>query len=260
MHIWAIANQKGGVGKTTTAAALGGLLASEGHATLLVDMDAHASLSGYFGIDAPPGGGSYALFADGAHRLRDEIQRTRFERLHLLPAAPALATIDRQFGARPGMGRVLAEALAEVAGLYEYVLIDGPPTLGVPMVNALAACTLALLPTQTEFLALRGLERMLQTLAMLERSRGAPIPRLILPTLFDARTHASVACLRTLSERHGPALARTTIPADTQLREASHAGVPAGAWPGARRGGDAYRALLGELRESEPVSAKVHRA
>ncbi|MCE5232931.1 MAG: ParA family protein [Mizugakiibacter sp.] len=251
MRVWAVANQKGGVGKTTTAVALGGLLAASGARTLLVDMDPHASLTSYFGFDPETlPGGVYDLFragADDAPAAAERILPTRFERLAVLPATPAMATLDRQLGARSGMGLVLAEALAALAGDYDRVLVDCPPMLGVLMVNALAACERLVIPTQTEFLALAGLERMLRSLGMIERARGRQVPRLIVPTLYDGRTHASTASLQALRERHAGELAQSVIPVDTQVREASVAGVPVGAWPAARRGAQAYRGLLDEL-------------
>jgi chromosome partitioning protein len=249
MRIWAIANQKGGVGKTTTTVALGSLLAESGQRVLLVDMDPHASLSGYVGAEASGAGSVYDLFgvATPAAAAGMLVQPTRFERLSVLPASPAMITLDRQLGARSGMGLVLSTSLGTLADDFDYVLIDCPPTLGVLMVNALAACQRMLIPTQTEALALAGLNRMLRSLSMIERSRGMPLRRRIVPTLYDARTHASRACLAEMRETHGDIVTRSVIPVDTQIREASAAGVPLAWWPAARRGGEAYRALLAEL-------------
>jgi chromosome partitioning protein len=254
MRTWAIANQKGGVGKTTTTAALGGLLAANGERVLLVDMDPQASLTGYFKVASEHGGG-YALFSDPpTASIESLLQPTGRERLSLLPAVPALATLDRQLGRRSGMGLVLRQALASVADAYDHVMIDCPPMLGVLMINALAACEHLVIPTQTEFLALRGLERMLESLGMIERSMRIQLPYTIVPTLFDMRTHASRDSLNTLRERHGSHVADSVIPTDTQVREASTAGVPASLWPQARRAAPAYHLLLDELLEQhEPA-------
>jgi len=253
MQVWAVANQKGGVGKTTTATALAGLLAEQSARTLMVDMDPHSSLTSYFGFDPDHvGAGVYEVFraavAEDQPPTPDAlIRKTAIEQLWLMPSSPALATLDRQLGTRAGMGLVLAEALKGLGGRFDRVVIDCPPMLGVLMINALVACDRLVIPTQTEFLALGGLERMLRSLAMIERSRRAPIPHLIVPTLFDSRTRASQSCLDMLHERYPGRLSRTVIPTDTQAREASRAGVPVGAWPAARRCGDAYRAVLEEL-------------
>lgn len=253
MRTWAIANQKGGVGKTTTTAALGGLLASQGMRVLLVDMDPQASLTGYFKIPVGTGGNAYTLFAgdNPPDILSELLHDTGRERLSLLPSLPALATLDRQLGRRNGMGLVLRQALASVTEDFDHVLIDCPPMLGVLMINALAACDRLLIPTQTEFLALRGLERMLDSLHMIERSLRIQLPFTIVPTLFDTRTHASRSSLDTLRERHGHLVADNVIPTDTQVREASAAGVPASLWPAARRAAPSYHLLLDELLAEE---------
>lgn len=245
MRVWTIANQKGGVGKTTTAAALGGLFAAAGERTLLVDMDPHASLSHYFRLDeATPG--LYQMFTDDTDVER-LAQTTAYPNLSILAACPALATLDRQYGNRNGTGRVLQKSLAVAGAAYDRVLLDCPPLLGLLMVNALAACERVLIPTQTEYLALRGLERMLQTLAMVGRSSGHAIEYHIIPTLYDSRTHASRNAIRQLRQDHGERVTRNEIPVDTQLREASHAGVPAAQWHASRRGAAAYQLLFDEL-------------
>ncbi len=256
LPVWAVANQKGGVGKTTTSIALAGLLAERGLRVLLVDLDPHASLSGYLGLEGA-GPGAHALFEQGPQAIHGALRATQVRGLDLLPAHAGLATLERQQATRPGLARALGQALALLQGRYQHVLVDCPPTLGVPLVSALGAADRLLLPTQTEFLALRGLERMLATVRMVERARGSALRWHILATLFDARTRAAQQSLAWLREQHGEHLLASVVPADTQVREASAAGVPPAAWPGARRAGAAYRAVLAELldepRELQPV-------
>lgn len=231
MKVWTIANQKGGVGKTTTTVALAGLLSQRGERVLLVDLDPHGSLSVYFGQDpdrADPS--AYTLFqrAEAGMRLPAAscLVHTDFPRLTLLPASSALISLDRQLGARGGMGLVLQAALQSWSQLFDYALIDCPPTLGILMVNAMAAADRIIAPVQTEFLALKGLERMHYTLAMVRRSRPIRADLVVVPTMFDRRTRASTDCLHELAQRYPESLWPRTIPVDTKVREASQEGVP----------------------------------
>ncbi|MBD3619637.1 MAG: ParA family protein [Chromatiales bacterium] len=252
MTTWAVANQKGGVGKTTTAVTLAGWLARMGHEVLLVDLDPHGSLTSYFGLDPETlERGVYTLFERSVAKEpldpQGVIHPTGFERLSVLPASTALATLDRQLGAQGGMGLVVARALREVAGHYQHVFIDCPPMMGVLMVNALAACEHLVVPVQTEFLALKGLERMVHSLEMIQRSRRMDLPYTIVPTMFDRRTRAAVDSLRQVRERYGARVWEAMIPVDTQFREASKAGVPLSLRAPGSRGARAYQALLESL-------------
>ena len=155
MISWAISNQKGGVGKTTTAVSLGGLLAQQGRRVLLVDLDPQGSMSSYFGLNPDVVEHSaYSLFQAQANAsplelLQPLLHPTRLEGITLMPASTAMATLDRQLGARDGMGLVINQALQRLQGRFDAVLMDCPPMLGVLMVNALAACQQLLIPVQT---------------------------------------------------------------------------------------------------------------
>ncbi|MDR9436645.1 MAG: ParA family protein [Thiohalophilus sp.] len=252
MKIWAVANQKGGVGKTTTAVTLAGHLVNQGERVLLVDMDPHGSLTAYFGNDPDTLEESlYLLFqGEGAESHVDPRQLlldTRFEGLRLLPASTALATLDRQLGSQEGKGLVMARSLARLEGEFDTVLIDCPPTLGILMVNAMAACEHLLLPVQTEFLALKGLERMMRTLQMILRARRGGLSHTIIPTMYDRRTRAAGESLQVLREKYGNEVWNSVIPVDTQFREASKQGIPLSIMRPAARGAQAYAALLHSL-------------
>ncbi len=250
MKVWTVSNQKGGVGKTTTAVSLGGLLAAQGERVLLLDLDPQGSLSAYFRLNPDDSQSSaYALFAasadaDDSLSVPALIRETGVANLSLIPASTAMATLDRQLGAQGGMGLVVRQALAGLEARFDYVLLDCPPMLGVLMVNALAACERLLIPVQTEFLALKGLERMLSTLHMIARSRGSVMPYSIIPTFFDRRTRAATEALRVLRDQYPEHLWQRVIPIDTQFREASREGQPINGFNPTARGAQAYASLL----------------
>ncbi|OFC68912.1 ParA family protein [Alteromonas confluentis] len=252
MKIWTIANQKGGVGKTTTTVTLGGILAQQGKRVLLIDTDPHASLSYYFGTDAEELSASvYDIFINhqeiSADRVLDSLCPTKLDSLFILPASMALATLDRQMGMQNGMGLILKKALQTVEKEFDYVLIDCPPVLGVLMVNALAACHKVVVPVQTEFLALKGLDRMVHTLEIMGRSLRKEFDTLIVPTMFDRRTNAAIQAHQKLQDDYGSKVWSDVIPVDTRFRDASQAQSPASVVYPRSRGVFAYTKLLDEL-------------
>ena len=252
MQTWAIANQKGGVGKTTTSLCLARGLAASGARVVLIDLDPHASLTRAFGIPTdPPPAGSHDLFAHhGSTELRALARGTEIDGLLLVAAQPALATLERRGATQPGLGLALQRALHAARGGFDYALLDCPPTLGLLMVNALAAADRLVVPTQTDPLALHGLTDMLRTADMVERSRRRPLPRHILPTLYDRRTRSGVNSLEHLHDRYEGLVWPRAVPMDTRLRDAAAltaAETPTG------RGVDAYRSALAWLLEAQPL-------
>lgn len=258
MKIWAVTNQKGGVGKTTTAVSLGGLLSSWGFKTLLVDLDPHGSLTSYFKMNPDEIQLSvYNLFHDTGQKKNNinpqpYIKKTRFDGLSVLPASTAIATLDRQVASLDGMGLVIANALKKIADDYDYVIIDSPPMLGILMINALAACHHIIIPTLSEHLALKGLERMLHTLQMVFKSRGKMPNYTIVPTMFDKRTKAAREGLVLLQQNYSQKLWNSVIPIDTKIRDASHQGVPAPIFEPHSKAVVAYAELLDLLLQEKP--------
>src|SRR5476651_1891667 len=252
MRVWAVANQKGGVGKTTSSIAFAGLLAEAGKRVVVVDLDPHVSMTSYFGYD--PDTLEHSTFDLFQHRgtvptgLPGQLLlSTSDERISLLPSSTALATLERLSPGQSGLGLVIAKSLAQLWQDFDYAVIDSPPLLGVLMVNALAASQQLVVPVQTEHLAVKGLERMVNTLAMINRSRKQALPYTIVPTLFDRRTQASMGTLRVLRDKFPETIWEGYIPVDTRLRDASRAGVTPSQFDGKSRGVLAYRALLKHL-------------
>ncbi|MFQ3250092.1 ParA family protein [Glaciecola sp.] len=252
MNIWTVANQKGGVGKTTTAVTLGGLLAQQGKRVLLVDTDPHASLSYYFGIDSETLDTSiYDVFVQPqkytGQTLLDALCLTKVKGLMVLPATMALATLDRKMGMESGKGLILKKALASIHRQFDYVVIDCPPILGVSMVNALACSNRIIVPVQTEHLALKGLDRMMRTLKIMRKTMPDNIPISIIATMFDRRVNATIQAYTTLTEDYPEHLWRGFIPIDTKFRDASLAQVPASIFAPKCRGVFAYQKFLKDI-------------
>ncbi|MGO1463635.1 MAG: ParA family protein [Oleiphilaceae bacterium] len=252
MRIWAVANQKGGVGKTTSVVALGGLLAERGKRVLVVDLDPHGSLTSWFGYD--PDTLAHSVFDLFQHQGQvpeglpaQLITETSCPGLSLLPASTALATLERRMVGVEGMGLIVSRALTQLWDDFDYVILDNTPSLGVLMVNALAAAQHLVIPVQTEFLAIKGLERMLHTLQMIMRSQKNPLPYTIVPTMFDRRTQASMKSLNLLRKTYQNDLWKFAVPVDTKFRDASQAGVIPSKLDAQTHGVRAYRHLLDEL-------------
>lgn len=262
MPVWTVANQKGGVGKTTTAVTLASMLAERGNDTLLIDLDPHASATAYLLRGKPaPGRGVISVFdaaADGrAIDLAAEAGASLQEGLYVLGASPALAAVERRLGGKEGMGRALGRAVEGSLRRFPAVVIDCPPTLGLLMVSALAVAEHVIVPVQSEPLALEGLRRMMSTLEMVGRTQGRHIPRTIVTTLYDQRTRAGRDALQSLRDSYADALWPGVVPVDTRLRDASREGLPAPVFcPGSRAVAayaELFSALDGHAARSSPA-------
>ncbi len=262
MITWAVCNQKGGVGKTTTAISIASLLAERGRKTLLIDLDPHASASVYLAGREEEGSAAgvmrwFLAELDGAAGTLDDAavcEDTVQPNLSIARATPALAALERRAAGREGFGRVLAAALARLGERFDAAIVDCPPTLGLLMINALAAADRVLIPVQTEHLALEGLKRMMRTLDMVERSQRRTIERIVIPTLYDRRTRASLLALEQLREEYASVLWPEPVPVDTRLRDAARAGLPAPLHGPAGRAVGVYRRLLDRLLGDDGVA------
>ena len=224
--ILALANQKGGVGKTTTAVNVAACIAEAGFATLLIDIDPQANATLGLGVAKDTEPNIYDVLS-GRCGLTDALSDTVIERLQLVPAHPDLAGANVELPREPGSETRLREALAGARDAFDYVLLDCPPSLGPLTVNALVAADRVIVPVQTEYFALEGLAGLLDTLALIQRELN---PRLtvagMLLTMHDGRTRLARDVEREVRE-HFPALVfDTVIPRNVRLGEAPSYGIP----------------------------------
>jgi chromosome partitioning protein len=243
----AVANQKGGVAKTTTVASLGSALAERGRKVLLVDLDPQSCLTFSLGLDPDAVELSVHDVLLGRVGASMAIQPTE-DGVDLLPATIELAGTEAQLLSRPGREYVLRSALEEVSAAYDVVLLDCSPSLGVLTLNALTAADELIIPLQCEMLSHRGVGQLLDTVADVQRILN---PRLrvlgVLPTMFDGRTNHARAVLADVSERYGLAVLEPAIPKSVRFAEAPAAGRSVLTTARRARGADAYRELAGTL-------------
>jgi chromosome partitioning protein len=246
-RVYALANQKGGVGKTTTAINLAACLAEAGQRALVVDLDPQANATSGLGMRAN-GTSSYDLL-DGAP-LGDIAKHTAFDNLDLVPSKPDLAGAVVELAAREDGEHYLAQALASGASQYDYVFVDCPPALGPLTVNALAAAHRVLVPVQAEYYALEGLTQLMQSIELVRRrlNPGLGIGGVLL-TMVDVRTRLAQDVEAEVRRHFGPLVFRTSVPRSVRLAEAPSHGLPAIAYDRRSAGADAYWKVAMELVE-----------
>jgi chromosome partitioning protein len=246
-RVYALANQKGGVGKTTTAINLAACLAEAGERALVVDLDPQANATSGLGMRAN-GTSSYDLL-DGAP-LADLAKHTAFANLDLVPSKPDLAGAVVELAAREDGERYLAQALASGTSQYDFVFVDCPPALGPLTVNALAAADRVLVPVQAEYYALEGLTQLMQSIDLVRRrlNPGLGIGGVLL-TMVDARTRLAQEVEAEVRKHFGPLVFRTSVPRSVRLAEAPSHGLPAIAYDRRSAGADAYWKVAMELVE-----------
>jgi chromosome partitioning protein len=260
--VYALVNQKGGVGKTTTTINLGAYLAEAGLRVLLVDIDPQSNATACLGVrQADITSGSYEALIESKSAAESILRNTQFK-LSLLPSTPSLAGAQVELVDQPGRERLLRRALAPVIDRYDYVLIDCPPSLGILTVNGLlAAQDGVIIPVQCEYLALEGLSQLIRTL---QRVRQGLFPELdmrgMLMTMFDTRTNLSQDVVDEVRTHFAGQVFETIIPRSVRLAEAPSHGMPISAYDPRSAGAVAYQALAAEILRSDGLEQHLPEA
>ncbi len=243
--IIAVANQKGGVGKTTTAVNLACCVAAKGKRVLLCDFDPQGNASSGVGVTAQEGKSIYDCIVGGVPASTCLVY-TKY--CSVLPADIRLAAAEVELADLPRRERRLKEALDSVAGDFDYVFIDCPPSLGQLTVNALTACNTVLVPMQCEYYALEGLSQLVSSIRMVKRSSNPTIDiEGIVLTMYDSRTNLTIQVAEEVKKYFGSKVFKTVIPRNVRLSEAPSHGKPVIAYDRLSRGAMAYNAVAEEF-------------
>jgi chromosome partitioning protein len=248
-HVLAIVNQKGGVGKTTTAVNVGAALARAGRRALVVDCDPQCNATRSLGLAPDRERTVYdALTPHGTRPLGEAIVATAVTGLDVAPASPSLAGLEVELVGTPGREARLKRALAEVQAHYDYVLLDCPPSLGLLSVNALVAAGGVIVPVQCEYLSLEGLGQLTRTLDLV-RARMNPGLQLVglVMTMYDPRTNLSLQVVQEVARHFPKERFHSVIPRSVRLSEAPSYGESVFQYAPGSAGAQAYQALAAEL-------------
>jgi chromosome partitioning protein len=246
MSVYVFVNQKGGVGKTTSALNIGAYLAAAGKKTLLVDFDSQANLSSGIGAKKNLPGIYEAI--SGKAPVADTVQKTVVENLFIIPASIDLSGAAVELIGEEKRDYFLKSTLAAIKDSFSYVLIDCPPSLGVLTINGLAASDRVLIPMQTEYFALEGLTLLLETI---QRIRGGVNPGLVINgiffTMYDSRTKLAHQVVKQVGSYFNETVFKTLIPRNSRLAEAPSHGLPISKYDPKSPGALAYKALADEV-------------
>lgn len=246
--IIAIANQKGGVGKTTTAVNLSACLAHMGKKTLLVDIDPQGNATSGIGVEKHDiEQCAYALLVDEVD-VRQVIRPTNIDRLHIIPATIQLAGAEIELVPIVSREVRLQKALSPIKDAYDFIIIDCPPSLGLLTINALTSADTVLIPVQCEYYALEGLSQLLNTIRLVQKHLNSNL-RIegVLLTMFDARTNLGIQVIQEVKKYFREKVYETIIPRNVRLSEAPSHGKPIILYDAKSRGAEVYADFAKEV-------------
>ncbi len=253
-RVLALANQKGGVGKTTTAINLGTALAAIGEKVLILDLDPQGNASTGLGIDRRSRQKSTYSVLVGDHSLAETIQETSVPRLSISPSTMDLSGVELEIASERDRAYRLRRAVESLGADYSYVLIDCPPSLNLLTINAMTAADAILVPLQCEFFALEGLSQLIKTV---EQVKATLNPRLtihgIVLTMYDARNNLSAQVVDDVRQFMGDKVYQTIIPRNVRVSEAPSYGKPVLLYDLKCVGSQAYLRLASEIIQRERV-------
>lgn len=251
-RIIAIANQKGGVGKTTTAVNLSACLAEKGKKVLMVDLDPQGNASGGLGLDKNDMEITAYDVIMGDVSIKKAIIKDVFENLDVLPSNRDLAGAEIELIGTEDLQYIVKNELKKIKKEYDYIIIDCPPALGTLTVNALTAANSVIVPIQCEFYALDGLSQLIYTVELIQKSLN---PRLkiegIVFTMYDSRTNLSLQVVENVKDNLDQTIYKTIIPRNVRLAEAPSHGLPINIYDTGCAGAEGYRLLADEVIENE---------
>ena len=244
----AVTNQKGGVGKTTTAVNLSSCLAYLGKKTLVIDCDPQGNTTSGFGIDREDYSLSvYDCLVD-SEKTADAIIKTKYMNLYLLPSSSDLSAAEIELALEDERERFLIIALSTIRDDYDYIIIDAPPALGMITINILTACDSVLIPIQCEYYALEGLSQLIGTIRKIKKSFNTKIEiEGVLGTMYDGRTNLSIQVLDEVKKYFPDHVYKSIIPRNVKLSEAPSFGEPIINYDRTSKGADAYMSLAREV-------------
>lgn len=246
--IIAISNQKGGVGKTTSAISLGYELAELGRKVLIIDFDPQGNATSGLGVElAEEGRDLFDMFFNRIS-LSAIISPTRIERLSVAPSTRDLVGLETELGKAAGRELILKTQVKQVQSMYDYVLIDCPPSLGILTMNALGAADTVLVPLQSEYYALEGVSALMNTIEFVRQTFNPELEIVgVFLTMFDSRTNLSSQVLDEANKYFGSLMFNAVVPRNVRLSEAPSHGLPIGLYDPSSVGARAYRNIAEEL-------------